>query len=117
MGAPVVHFELHGKDAAALQDFYKKAFDWHVDTNNPQDYGMVDTHTGSGINGAVTAGPNMDNGTIIYVEVDDMQAALDRVEELGGQTVMPITDMEMVTFALFRDPASNMVGLVKSEEQ
>ena len=117
MGAPVVHFELYGKDAAALQGFYKKAFDWHVDSDNPQDYGMVDTHAGSGINGAVTAGPNMDNGTIVYIEVDDMQAALDKVEELGGKTVMPVTAMEMVTFALFRDPAGNIVGLVKSGER
>ena len=35
MGAPVVHFEPYGKDAEALQDFYRKAFDWHVDTSNP----------------------------------------------------------------------------------
>jgi predicted enzyme related to lactoylglutathione lyase len=28
MGNPVVHFEVVGKDAQALQSFYKDAFDW-----------------------------------------------------------------------------------------
>ena len=117
MGAPVVHFELYGKDAAGLQDFYKKAFDWHVDTNNPQNYGVVDTHAGSGINGGVTAGENMDNGTIIYVEADDIQAALDKVVSLGAEVMMPVTPMDMVTFALFKDPAGNVVGLVQGGER
>lgn len=117
MGAPVVHFELYGKDAAALQDFYKQAFNWHVDTNNPMNYGMVDTHAGSGINGGILAMENMDNGTIIYVEADDIQASLDKVVSLGAEVLMPVTEMPTVTVALFKDPAGNVVGLVKGEEQ
>lgn len=31
MGDPVVHFEVIGKDPAALQDFYKQAFDWEIE--------------------------------------------------------------------------------------
>ena len=46
MPDPVVYWEIIGKDAKKLQEFYGKLFDWHVDTNNPMDYGMVDTHAG-----------------------------------------------------------------------
>jgi len=61
MGAAVTHFEIHGKDGAALQKFYADLFDWHVDSNNPMDYGMVDTHAGNGINGGITVLPPSDS--------------------------------------------------------
>ena len=30
MGSPIVHFELIGKDAAKLRDFYMQLFDWKI---------------------------------------------------------------------------------------
>jgi predicted enzyme related to lactoylglutathione lyase len=39
---------------------------------------------------------------------------LKKIESLGGKTVVPTTEIpNMVTFALFKDPEGNMVGLVK----
>jgi predicted enzyme related to lactoylglutathione lyase len=50
-----------------------------------------------------------------YTEVDDPQAYLDRIEQAGGRTVVPVTEIpDMVTFAQFADPQGNVVGLVKS---
>ncbi|MBD0324402.1 MAG: hypothetical protein ICV72_13605 [Aldersonia sp.] len=50
----------------------------------------------------------------VYVQVNDPQAYLDRVERLGGRTVMPVTETpDAVTMALFADPDGNIVGLVK----
>ena len=51
---------------------------------------------------------------VFYIEVDDPQAYLDRIEQAGGKTVVPVTETEMVTFAQFADPQGNVVGLVKS---
>ena len=53
MGQPVVHFEVVGKDADKLRDFYSKLFSWQIDANNPMGYGMVrarrmSTRTASG---------------------------------------------------------------------
>ena len=51
----------------------------------------------------------------VYVAVDDPQKYLDKVEQMGGKTVMPVTEMpDMVTFALFADPQGSLVGLVKA---
>ncbi|MFN2543752.1 MAG: VOC family protein [Actinomycetota bacterium] len=111
MGRKVVHFEIHGK-TDLLNDFYKDLFDWHIDTNNPMNYGMVDTHGGEGgINGGIA--PDDDPWVTIYVDVDDLQAALDKAEQLGGKTVMPPAEVGPVSLALFTDPAGNRVGLVK----
>ena len=37
----VIHFEVTGKDGAALQRFYADAFRWSVDAKQPMQYGMV----------------------------------------------------------------------------
>ena len=41
MGQPVVHFEIIGKDGAALQSFYSALFGWRIDAGNPMGYGVV----------------------------------------------------------------------------
>jgi predicted enzyme related to lactoylglutathione lyase len=47
-------------------------------------------------------GPNQ---VTFYIEVDDSQAYLDRIETAGGKTVIPVTEVpDMVTFAQFSDP-------------
>ncbi len=53
MPNPIVHWELNADDAGKAQDFFAEMFDWHVDTNNPVNYGLVDTHTDNGIGGGI----------------------------------------------------------------
>lgn len=114
MPNPVVHFEILGKDSKKLQQFYAQLFDWHVDANNPMDYGMVDTHAEGGINGGISSTEDGANGVTIYIEVDDLQSYLNKAERMGGKTVVPPTEIpNMVTFAQFRDPEGNVIGLVK----
>ncbi|MEX0875662.1 MAG: VOC family protein [Actinomycetota bacterium] len=112
MSSPVVHFEVVGKDAKKLQSFYADLFDWKIDANNPMDYGMV-AAAERGIAGGV--GPSPDGGTHVtfYVEVPDLQAALDKAEKLGGTTVTPPMDVPGgPTLAHFADPEGNFIGLV-----
>jgi len=116
MPNPVIHFEIVGKDGPKSQKFYADLFDWHVDANNPMDYGMVDTHA-QGINGGITAG-DRPTGTTIYVQVPDLQASLDKAESLGGKTVMPPTEIPgAVTMAMFTDPDGTVVGLILDQPQ
>jgi uncharacterized protein len=49
-----------------------------------------------------------------YVEVDDLQAALEKVAANGGSTVAPPMDLPGgLSIALFADPEGHVVGLVK----
>ena len=117
MPNPVVHFEVVGKDGAAIQQFYRDAFDWDVNANNPMAYGLVEAQ-GEGIGGGV--GGAMEEGgqpyVTFYIQVDEMRAALDRIESLGGEIVMDVMTIPgMVTMAQFRDPEGNLVGIVHSE--
>jgi predicted enzyme related to lactoylglutathione lyase len=54
---------------------------------------------------------------VVYVMVDDIDAAVARVEELGGDIVQPVgVDAPELT-ARFRDPGGNVLGLYEEPRQ
>jgi hypothetical protein len=111
--AAVTWFEVAGKDGKKLQKFYADLFGWKVDADNPMEYGMVDAQ-GNGIGGGIT--PTQDGAYVtVYVAVDDLQAALDKAEKLGGKTVNPPMEVpDGPTIAHFTDPEGNFIGLLKA---
>jgi uncharacterized protein len=114
MANPVTWFEIYGKDGAKLQQFYKDLFDWKINANNPMNYGMVEAEQG-GIGGGISGGEGP-AGVYINIEVSDLQAYLDKAVSLGAEVVMPVTVIpDMVTFAQFRDPQGNVIGIVQSQ--
>ena len=114
MGYPVVHFEIAAQNPPELQKFYGHLFDWNIDANNPMDYGMVMTGGEGGINGGIGASQGGAGCVRFYVQVPDLQAALDKAEGLGGKTLMPPTEIpNVVTIAMFADPEGNQIGLIK----
>ena len=117
MAYPVTHFEINAQDAPATQKFYKDLFGWGIDTNNPQNYGMIDTkNKGTGINGGIGASQQGRSFVTFYVETDDPAATLAKAERLGGRRVMePMDAGNDVVYALFADPEGNVIGLAKME--
>jgi uncharacterized protein len=120
MGQPVVHFEVIGKDGAALQGYYADLFGWSIDANNPMGYGIVQREgntnaDGVGIGGGIGPGPEGYEGHVtFYVEVPDVEAALAKAESLGGTRVMgPEKIMDQVELGMFSDPEGHVVGVVK----
>src|SRR6185312_5115741 len=115
MGAPVLHFEIMGGSGKQLEDFYSQLFGWKIDSNNPMNYGMVDTGGQGGINGGVgPAAPEQGQGSrvSVYAQVDDLQATLDKATSLGAKVILPVTDVPGgPTIAMFADPAGNVTGL------
>lgn len=115
MGKPVVHFEITSPNAKKLNKFYADLFEWNVQPVPDMPYAMVETKAGKGIDGGIGDSETGESTVTFYVEVDDPQAYLDRVEKLGGKTVVPVTEVPgVVTFAQFADPQGNRIGLVKS---
>jgi uncharacterized protein len=113
---PVTHFEINAQDAPATQKFYRDLFGWGIDTNNPDNYGMIDTkNEGTGINGGIGASQQGKSWVTFYVECDDPAATLAKVERLGGRRVMEPTQSMNVTYALFADPEGNVIGLAMTD--
>ncbi len=112
MGQPVVHFEIGCRDIAKTSEFFGKLFGWQLQAMGPAS--MIDTGAGSGIQGHISAlGHEPHNYTTFYVQVDDVQAYLDKVSALGGKTIVPPMAIPTGTFAWFADPEGNTVGLWK----
>src|SRR5207248_9687884 len=115
-GNPVVPFEVLGRDASALRTFYSNAFGWPLGPvgEGPMEYSMVHFgEAGGGIDGGIGRAPQGPGHATFYVGVDDAQAALDRIERLGGKTVVPPTKIpDGITFAMFADLEGHLVGLV-----
>jgi predicted enzyme related to lactoylglutathione lyase len=122
MGNPVVWFEVMGKDGENLRSFYGDLFGWSYETVEGMDYGMVQGADNGGempaIPGGIgTAPQGAPNYQTFYVGVDDVQAALDKAESLGGKTLVPLMELPMGgKIAIFGDPEGNMIGLFKGPE-
>lgn len=114
MPSPVVHFEVLGEDTAALSKFYGQTFGWSMDSVMPT-YTMA--RPGEGIPGGVGAAPEGEPGRVtFYIQVADLQAALDEVAANGGSTVAPPMDVPGgPSIALFADPEGHVIGLVKEQ--
>jgi predicted enzyme related to lactoylglutathione lyase len=115
MGSPIVHFELIGKDAAVLKEFYAQLFDWKIGDLMPDmgNYGLIDGES-SGLAGGIGQSDDGKPRVSVYTQVPDLQATLDKAVALGGAVVMPPTEIPGVTtLALFTDPAGNVFGLTK----
>ncbi len=111
---PVVHWEIQSLSPARLHDFYRDVFAWEIDTNNPMQYGMVASGAGDdSIAGGIGAASGPASRVLVYASVPDINEALARIVEKGGRTILPRTDMGMVTLAIFEDPEGNAFGLVE----
>ena len=110
--ARVIHFEVVGKDGAALQRFYGDLFGWKINTDNPGGYGMTDpAETGVvvGIGGTQDGGPGHVTG---YVRVADIDAVLAKATGLGGSVVAPKFSPDgSAQLALVADPEGHVLGL------
>ncbi len=116
MGNPVVHFEIAGPDGPALQQFYRDLFGWNIETQGEEIgfYGLVQSNEG-GIGGGVfqTQEDMPSNYVTVYIQVDDLQAALAKISGVGGSAVVPPMEIApgMGSIAMFADPANNCMGL------
>lgn len=114
MAHPVVHWEIGGPDMPALREFYAKAFGWTITDAGPT-YCLVQPTDGGVGGGLMQTSEQMPAYVTVYVQVEDLDTALAEIDALGGTTVVPPTAInDTATFAMFRDPQGNVVGLLKA---
>jgi predicted enzyme related to lactoylglutathione lyase len=121
MGRPVVHFEIVGKDANALQRFYEQAFGWQIGPKMAGvdiHYAMAYPQAGVGIDGGIGGASDGYAGHVtFYIAVPSLEDALGEIERCGGKTMMPpdrVPDGPRI--ALFADPEGHVVGLLEANQ-
>jgi uncharacterized protein len=123
MSAPVVHFEIIGKDPDRLRRFYNALFGWDGEISPTADeisdagqYTFIDpipVPGAPGPAGGIGGGPDFAPNILFYVAVPDVGAALRRVEELGGSRLLGPTPTPSgrLVVGRFTDPEGNLMGV------
>ena len=124
MANPVAYFEIGGKNAEELREFYGELFGWNIAEMGAasaagSNYWHIENEEGGIPGGIIQTNENMPpNYVMFYVQSDDLQATLDKVVSLGGQAVVPPSDIPggRGQIAVFMDPDGNVIGLHKWNE-
>jgi predicted enzyme related to lactoylglutathione lyase len=107
----VVHFEVTAGDVGKAKDFYQRVFGWEL-TTAFDGYELAGTGEGAGIDGALMSRAFQEQPTIVWVEVDDIQAAMDRVRQAGGSAAGEVNTIPGDGLVVYvRDPEGTVVGL------
>jgi uncharacterized protein len=115
-----VWYELMTTDMEAAKAFYAKVVGWGIeDASMPGMAYSLFTVAGISVGGATGVPPDAKSagvkpGWIGYVGVDDVDAAADRVRQLGGMVHVPPTDIPNISrFSVVSDPQTATFVLVK----
>ena len=107
----ICYIEMPATDAQSSADFYQRSFGWTIRTRGDGAIAFDDT-TGE-VSGAFVKGrpPAATPGLIVYIMVDSVAEAIEKVKASGGEIVQPIGGDPGETTARFRDPGGNVIGL------
>ena len=121
MSGRVVHFEIPFDDGDRARSFYKELFGWQVMEMPDMGYTMVmsgpSDDTGPNESGFINGGMLSREGTpakgpVLVIDVESIDATLERIQGSGGAVVSPKAPVgEMGFAAYFTDPEGNVVGL------
>jgi uncharacterized protein len=114
-----IHFELATDDLERTAQFYREVFGWQIQKwEGPVEYWTVVTGDEStpGINGGLMQTNGEFRGTINTIGVDDIDAAIAKVQTHGGEIVMPKGPIPGVGYlAYFKDINGTIVGLHQAD--
>lgn len=108
----ICYVELPAVDAGRSAAFYERVFGWKSRRRGDGSTAFDDT-TGQ-VSGAFVTKREAWEGTpglLVYVMVDDIEAAVKAVVAAGGEIVQPVGMDAPELTARFRDPGGNVVGL------
>lgn len=104
--------ELQSPDLEASISFYGQLFGWDLQDAPGMNERYVAIKNGEANNGGMrAAGPGQPPSWLVYFGVEDIDAAVARVQELGGGVLVPPTDIQIAKFAVVRDPQGAVFAL------
>ncbi len=114
MAVRPTHFEFYSNDPAATVEFLSTVFGWRAEKWGEEDYWLLDTGDGPGINGAVAKAGSEGPRTLNTCDVEDLEAAIEAVKIGGGQVVSEIMELPGVgRWAEVSGPGGEEFGLME----
>ena len=115
-GHPVVMFEFLADDPDVVAEFYATVFGWTYEMDETGfRYVKFPTTTLTPLGGIGHARDvhGWEAGRNFYLAVDDVAETLSAVVAAGGTVWVEPSQADGYHFAMFRDPAGNVVGLLQ----
>jgi predicted enzyme related to lactoylglutathione lyase len=112
-----VHFEIHTPTPEKSQAFYEKVFGWKFSKwDGPQEYWLVATGEGKGIDGGLMRSRDGQPRTVNTVEVTDVDEYARKVTAAGGQIVVPKMAIPGVGYLAYcTDPGGALIGFMHAD--
>ncbi|MBO0959768.1 VOC family protein [Neobacillus sp. MM2021_6] len=109
MGNTLKMFVIAARDGNQAKNFYESLFNWKI-----TDVGPLLQISGAGLSGHILKWPHQDHPThtSMYINVENIQECLAKVEEMGGTVILP--EMAVPTggsIAQFVDPDGIIMGV------
>jgi len=110
---PVVSWQIVARDPDAVASFYCDLFGWRLDVDNALRYRELRSGSDRGIDGGVwPAPPEAHSFVQLFVEVDDVEAYVERARGRGATVVVPPAVLPGGdVMAVLVDPAGLAFGL------
>ena len=112
----VVHVEIPAANVEGAGKFYESLFGWKITHMPEMNYTMWETGDGSGGGIPEVSADNPVGQVLVYIDSDDIETDLKKVEKLGGKMLHPKTEIPgMGWFGIFKDPTGNVLALYTSK--
>lgn len=111
----VVHIEIPVSPGQESGQFFQDLFGWKMESYPEMNYTTWEAPEGPGGGFSPLSDDVKPGDVLIYIDSDDIEADLQKVETLGGQIVSHKTEIPGIGwFGLFKDPTGNMLALYTS---
>ena len=118
MESTICHFEIPAEDIGAAKSFYEKLFGWTIKAAAGEDYFFINTSDehADALGGGILKRIDPQHGVTVYVTVESVDAAVTKLEELGGEVLVPRAALAKLGWTvLARDPQGNTIGLFEPD--
>jgi predicted enzyme related to lactoylglutathione lyase len=111
----IVHIEIPSGDTGRATEFWGKLTGWSFKNYAEGQEGAPEYHMFEGEPGGAIY-PSEDKGIKVYFEADSIDAELDKIRELGGETEDKMPVPSMGWFAHAKDPDGNEFSVWQTDE-
>ena len=107
----ICYIEIPAIDISQSAQFYQRAFGWQIRQRNDGSTAFDDTI--GEVSGTWVPGRSPSNvpGLLVYIMVASAATTIEAIIAAGGEIVQPVNPDEREVYALFRDPAGNILGI------
>ena len=112
----IVHVEIPAANVQASGKFYADLFGWKLHHDDKMNYTMWEAGDGDEYGGFPEVSPENPVGQVlVYIDSDDIDADLKKVEKLGGKILHAKAEIPGTGwYGVFQDPTGNVLALYTS---